>query len=141
MSGTGTGRGAGGARRPGTAGRAGFGLVEVLVGLVVLEVGLLGVAGIVALAAGLLADSARTERALYAAEELADSLAEDAAPSEGEREVAGGVLRWRVAAEPGEPLARIRIVAAARDGRLLFDLRGLARAAHAESGGTGETGS
>ena len=107
--------------------RGGFSLVEVLVALLVLELGLLGVAGLVLFSGRLLVRAERAERALYAAGDVADSLSVFGASGEGERSVPGGRIRWRVTDErDGLPLVQIR--ATDPEGRTVLVLRGLLRA-------------
>ncbi|HSW31859.1 MAG TPA: prepilin-type N-terminal cleavage/methylation domain-containing protein [Longimicrobiales bacterium] len=77
--------------------RRGFTLVEVLVALVVFEVGLLGVVGTLWLAAATLARAERTERGVAQLERLYDSLASVAAPASGTLVAPSGTVRWRPA--------------------------------------------
>jgi prepilin-type N-terminal cleavage/methylation domain-containing protein len=77
--------------------RRGFTLVEVLVALVVLEVGLLGVVGTLWLAAVTMSRAERTERGVAEVERVYDSLAAAELPGSGTREGVGGTLRWEVA--------------------------------------------
>lgn len=74
--------------------RGGFTLVEVLVALVVLEVGLLGVVGTLWLAAVTLARAERTERGVAQLERLYDSLAVVTAPASGALVTSSGTARW-----------------------------------------------
>jgi prepilin-type N-terminal cleavage/methylation domain-containing protein len=76
--------------------RLGFTLVEVLVAVVVLEVGLLGVVGTLWLAALTLARAERTERGVAEVEFVYDSLATLDQPASGVREGAVGTARWWV---------------------------------------------
>lgn len=98
--------------------RGGFSLVELLVAVVVLEIGLLGVAGMLRLAAEGMARAARLERAVSLAEATADSL--DAAGWGGEGETShgaflvrwsrvGGVVRVDVFHHGGGPDALLRV--------------------------------
>ena len=74
--------------------RRGFTLVEVLVALVVVEVGLLGVVGTLYVAATTLARAERTERGVAQLERLYDSLAAVQAPASGALEAPSGTARW-----------------------------------------------
>ena len=74
----------------------GFTLVEVLVALVVAEVGVLGVAGTLWLAASTLARAERTERGVTELERLYDSLAATDDPGPGEVTTPAGTARWWV---------------------------------------------
>lgn len=75
---------------------SGFTLVEILVALVILEVGLLGVVGTLWLAAATLARAERTERGVAELERVHDSLALEEAPASGELTTSSGTARWRV---------------------------------------------
>jgi hypothetical protein len=77
---------------------AGFTLVEVLVALVVVEVGLLGVLGSLILAARTLSRAELLERGTAEVHRAYDSLALGAVAGEGEREAPLGWLRWEVGA-------------------------------------------
>ena len=74
--------------------KGGFTLVEILVALVVLEVGLLGVVGTLWLAAVTLARAELTERGVAEAERVYDSLAAAEQPEGGALEAPYGTLRW-----------------------------------------------
>ncbi|MDP2957908.1 MAG: prepilin-type N-terminal cleavage/methylation domain-containing protein [Longimicrobiales bacterium] len=74
----------------------GFTLVEILVALVVLEVGLLGVVGTLWLAAVTLARAELTERGVAEAERVYDSLAVEEGPGGGALEAPYGTLWWRL---------------------------------------------
>jgi type II secretory pathway pseudopilin PulG len=78
--------------------RAGFTLVEIVVALVVVEVGLLGVLGSLILAARTLSQAELLERATAEVHRVYDSLSVGALAGEGEREAPPGWLRWRVGA-------------------------------------------
>jgi type II secretory pathway pseudopilin PulG len=82
---------------------AGFTLVEVVVALVVIEVGLLGVLGSLILAAQTLSQAEHLERATAEVHRVYDSLSVGALVGEGEREAPPGWLRWTVGAD-GEAL-------------------------------------
>lgn len=83
----------------GGRGRGGSSLVEVMVALVVLEVGLLGAAGLLVLAAARMARATLVERAAAEAASMADSLSRVGA--EGSGEIVRG--SWRVSWEPASP--------------------------------------
>ena len=76
--------------------RRGFTMVEVLIALVLLEIGVVGAVGIMALAGRILSDAERVERAVAAVEGVADSLrATHRSPVAGRRSVAGvGRVEW-----------------------------------------------
>jgi prepilin-type N-terminal cleavage/methylation domain-containing protein len=75
--------------------RAGFTLVEVLVALVVLEVGLLGVAGALFLAARTMNRADAIERGVGVVELVLDSLRSRGAAGAGSARWEGGDVRWR----------------------------------------------
>ena len=79
--------------------RGGFTLVEVLVALVVLEVGLLGVAGTLLVAGRTLGRAERGERAVASMAWTLDSLAAGWSPGQGRDSLAWGTLEWTVAAD------------------------------------------
>ena len=94
-------------------GRSGFTLVEVLVSLVVLEVGLMGALGLLLLATRATARAARVEAATAAATSIADSLLSAPSVSAGAGERNGRAARWapvptgvvvRVEIDPGDSL-------------------------------------
>lgn len=73
----------------------GFTLVEVLVALVVLEVGLMGVVGTLLLAAGTLTRARRTDEATAALERIYDSLTVGGVAAGSGRVVLDGAeVRW-----------------------------------------------
>lgn len=74
--------------------RGGFTLVEVIVALLVLELGLLAVAGLVSLSTRTLGRAVRVERAVAAIQAVADSLVGADEVDEGERSAPGTVVRW-----------------------------------------------
>ena len=76
--------------------RSGFTLVEILVALVVLEVGLLGVVGTLWLAARTLTRAEILERGVGVMEGVYDSLSSETAPSDGWRPSPPGQVRWSV---------------------------------------------
>ena len=74
----------------------GFTLVEVLVALVIFEVGLLGVVGTLVLASRTLTRAVLLERAVGQVESVLDSLAQAPGVGDGHRPVVGGGLSWSV---------------------------------------------
>lgn len=78
-------------------GRAGFTLTEVIVALLVLEIGLLAVAGLVSLSNRTLNRAVGMERAVAAMQAVTDSLARLGTVDEGERSTFGPTIRWRPA--------------------------------------------
>lgn len=81
-----------GTRRSGPC--PGYSLVEVVVALVLLQLGLLAAAGMVVTASGVLAAAARTDRALVLAEGAADSLQAFGWGGGGERIEGAFIVRW-----------------------------------------------
>lgn len=75
--------------------RRGFTLVELVVALVILEVGLLGVAGILLTAARQLGLASEQVRAIALAEPVGDSLLVHAGSAPGERVSPPFVVRWQ----------------------------------------------
>lgn len=84
------------ARRPRAAGSS---LVEVVVALVVLEIGVLAVLGLLLLAGRTLARAALLERAVSVSEVVVDSLLRSQAVGAGERTEPPVRIRWRTSAE------------------------------------------
>ncbi|MEX0979645.1 MAG: prepilin-type N-terminal cleavage/methylation domain-containing protein [Gemmatimonadota bacterium] len=82
---------------------AGFTLIEVVFALVIFTVGLLGVAGMVNVAARTLNGARAMAWAVASAAEVADSLAFWGASGDGERLWPEGRVRWEVE-EDGDPL-------------------------------------
>jgi prepilin-type N-terminal cleavage/methylation domain-containing protein len=74
--------------------RSGFSLIEVLVALVVLEVGLVGCAGTLVLAQRQMAAAERLHRATQAAAAAADSLLARDAVGSGESSGSWGRVTW-----------------------------------------------
>lgn len=72
----------------------GFTLVEVIVALVILEVGIVGAAGTMVLASRALAEAEHLERAVSALEGVVDSLGADGVGGAGARPFPGGEVRW-----------------------------------------------
>lgn len=77
-----------------TVGRSGVTLVEVLVSLVILQVGLLGVAGQIGVAHNLLDRAVRLEWAVAVAESVADSLGRFGYSGQGSIGLAAGRVGW-----------------------------------------------
>lgn len=83
-------------------GEKGFTLVEVVVALLVLEVGLLGVAGTLILAARSLSGARRTDAAAVALERVYDSLSRGgAATPEGRVPLGPAEVRWEASGGGG----------------------------------------
>lgn len=76
--------------------RTGFTLVEILVAMVVLEVGLLGVVGTLWLAVRTLTEAETLERGVAVMEGVYDSLSGEASPTDGTRPSQPGLVRWQV---------------------------------------------
>lgn len=76
--------------------RSGFTLVELLVALVIFEVGLLGVVGTLVLASRTVAQASLLERAVGEVESLVDSLSGSPGVGRGERATVGGRISWSV---------------------------------------------
>ena len=81
--------------------RAGFTLVEVVVALVVLEIGVLGVMGTLLLASRALSDAEIRERAVLETLRVVDSLAVDGMGGPGRRTFGWGAVQWTAPAEGG----------------------------------------
>ena len=76
--------------------RSGFTLVELLVALVIFEVGLLGVVGTLVLASRTVAQASLLERAVGEVESLVDSLSRSPGVGQGQRKTLGGSVSWSV---------------------------------------------
>ena len=74
----------------------GFTLLEVVVALLLLELGVLGAVGTLTVASRQLGEAERIERIVTEAEGILDSLAGTASPESGSREVAEAVIEWTV---------------------------------------------
>lgn len=107
------------------AGAGGFSLVEVLVALVVLEVGLLGVVGMTVLAAGTMARAVERQRAAGSLEVVADSLLRYGVMGSGERELDLHRIRWSTGGDVTD-VRVLRIRDDGSDGELLLEV-GMAR--------------
>lgn len=100
--------------------RRGFTLVEILVALVVVEVGVLGVVGTLLLAARTLGRAEALEHGVTALEAAYDSLRTVPRPSDGRALVPPGEVRWWTSGE------ELHLVFQAADGRALARLDGWA---------------
>lgn len=96
----------------------GFTLIEVVIALVVLEIGVLGVVGTLLLATRTLTEAERTTRAAAEAALVADSLETHGFAGPGEDSFPGGVVRWEVGGAAGQPV----VVAIEADGDTLARL-------------------
>ncbi|MEX2467733.1 MAG: prepilin-type N-terminal cleavage/methylation domain-containing protein [Gemmatimonadota bacterium] len=94
----------------------GFTLVEVVVALVLLEIGVLGVVGTFVIASRTMARAEVLERATLTVERVADSLSVDGMAGDGSSPFRGGIVVWngvpRVPAvvalsEAGDTLVRL----------------------------------
>jgi Tfp pilus assembly protein PilV len=99
--------------------RAGFTLVEILVGLVVLEAGLVGAAGMLVLAGRTLNRARDLEWAVLEVRAVADSLVRAGAEASGERATDFGSVLWSVA--PGANMTEVQVVAESLAGDLLVN--------------------
>lgn len=84
--------------------RAGFTLVEVIVSLVLFSVGLLGLAGVAALAAGSMGRAFAEETAARHASALLDSLAFATGGGSGTAVQGGVTYEWRAGLRPGDEI-------------------------------------
>lgn len=95
---------------PGGRGRAcGFTLAELVVAVTIFAVGVLGSAGLLALAARTLAQAEALARAGALVREIADSLALGPIAGDGERSFPGGTARWT--ATRGSRLTTVTVTA------------------------------
>lgn len=76
--------------------RRGFTLLEVVVAILVLEIGVLAVLGTLTVASRNLTRAARLERAVATTESVLDSLTGTSAPADGALNVPGGHVEWTV---------------------------------------------
>ncbi len=81
--------------------RTGFSLVDVVVALVVLEVGLLGVVGLEVAALRTVARTERMDAAVEAVERVADSLVWVGSAEAGSVQTAWGRVEWAAGGGPG----------------------------------------
>jgi len=100
--------------------REGFSLAEVIAALLVLEVGILGTVGLVALATRLQREAAVLERHVVEIGAVADSLGREGFGGGGERESPWGTVRWEDSGG-GEPVT-VRLEARDRQGRPALEL-------------------
>lgn len=91
------------------SGRSGFTLVEILVALVVLQLGLLGVAGTLVLASRVLTRARDLEWAVHEVRSVADSLGRFGMAGGGERALDFGRVAWT--GTPGSGTVEVRIQA------------------------------
>jgi prepilin-type N-terminal cleavage/methylation domain-containing protein len=98
--------------------RAGFTLLEVVVGLLVLALAVLGAVGILVLASTTLGRADRLERAVALAEGVLDSLGAVASPTGGGASYGAGEVLWRLEAEGG-----VTLFATGPDGDTLFSVQ------------------
>ena len=103
--------------RAGAAPPAGFTLIEVVIGLLVLALGVLGAAGILALASATLGRAERLERGVALAEGVLDSLGAVVSPVDGRASYGSGQVLWRLESE-----GRVTLVATGPSGDTLFSL-------------------
>ncbi len=87
-------------------GRGGFTLVEALMAVTLVGVAALAAASAEAWAARTLAAAEAREDAAAAAELVADSLALEAAPADGQATVDGQLVRWQIGSDPRAPRVR-----------------------------------
>ena len=97
----------------------GFSLIEVIVALLVLEVGVMGVAGSFLLASRLMTRAEVMEATVAAMEGVLDSLSGGASEGEGYVEHATGGVRWVV-----DSFGLVTLSAAGPDGTALLVVRG-----------------
>ena len=95
----------------------GFTLLEVVVGLLVLALGVLGAVGILVLASATLGRAERLERAVALAEGVLDSLGAVALPVDGSASYGAGGVFWRL-----EPEGHVTVVATGPRGDTLFSV-------------------
>lgn len=79
--------------------RSGFTLVEVVVALLIFQVGLLGVVGTLVLASRTVGRAVRLEGAVAEVESVLDSLSHVAGRGPGIRQTPGGTLTWSLDAD------------------------------------------
>lgn len=88
----------------GREGRRGFTLLEVVVAVTILELGMVGVAGLAFLAARSLARARSAGWSGAMVSEVADSLARHGVGGPGGRTLPGGRIRWSTGASPAPGL-------------------------------------
>lgn len=101
----------------------GFGLVELVVGLTILSVALLGLAGAAAVAHRSFIGAEALEQATDAAAMVLDSLMREETPVDGERRHGSAVVRWVVRQDSASTKIALSVDVAegARTRRLTFD--------------------
>jgi len=87
--------------------RAGFGLIELIVALLLISIGVLGLAGTAIVAQRSFNEAALRERSARAAAAVLDSLLHDAAPADGVRIAPGLSLAWSVS--QGDGLTHVQL--------------------------------
>ena len=95
----------------------GFTLLEVVVGLLVLALGILGAVGILVLASATLGRAERLERAVALAEGVLDSLGAAILPVDGTASYGAGEVLWQL-----EPEGGVIVVATGPRGDTLFSV-------------------
>jgi type II secretory pathway pseudopilin PulG len=100
----------------------GFTVVEVVVALVILEIGLLATAGLITISAGLLSRAQEIEGAVAAAASVADSLGSHGFAGNGERPDVAGTVIWEQVGGESLPLVRIRVLNPLAPERPVFEL-------------------
>ncbi|HUF76738.1 MAG TPA: hypothetical protein VMM35_10700 [Longimicrobiales bacterium] len=95
----------------------GFTLIEVVIGLLVLALGVLGAVGVLVLASATLGRADRLERAVALAEGVLDSLGAVAYPADGGASYGAGQVLWRL-----EPEGHVTLVATGPSGDTLFSV-------------------
>lgn len=99
-------------------GRGGFTLVEVVVALIVLELGVLGVLGTLVVASETLRRAERLERATSRADAVVDSLAGGSVPGTVTQASADVRISWTV-----DDAGRVDLLATDQDGGVLLRVR------------------
>ena len=104
----------------GRPGQAAFTLLEVVLALIVLEIGVLGIAGTLYLASTTLRRAETLERAVARAEGVLDSLGRGAEPGAGRASFSAGEVAWSVG-DSGQ----VEVHATGPTGALLFRVRSI----------------
>ena len=95
----------------------GFTLLEVVIALVILEIGVLGAVGTLVLAASTLSRAAVLERGTAEVEGLFDSITSNPGPGAGTRRFGGGEALWSV-----DSVGRVEIRALTHTADTLFSV-------------------